>query len=112
MQNLVKAIQIINPEAEFSIDADLKITWLGSTEPILQEEIDQKIDQAKYQIGIERLRAERNAKLIETDYLTIPDRPTSISDEMKSYRQELRDLPSQYTSFNDFPVVWPTQPSD
>ena len=111
MQNLVRAIQIINPTAEFSIDADLKITWLGSTQPISQEEIDQKIDQAKYEIEIERLRAERNAKLIETDYLTISDRPTSISNEMKNYRQELRDLPSQYSSFNDFPVVWPIKPS-
>ena len=111
MQNLIKAIQIINPEAEFSIDADLKITWLGATEPILQEEIDQKIDQAKYQIEIERLRAERNGKLAETDYLTISDRPISISDEMKIYRQELRDLPTQYNNFNDFPVVWPTKPT-
>jgi hypothetical protein len=111
MDATIKAILMINPEANFALDGDLNINWLGGTEPIPQSEINQKLDQAQYEIEMENLRAERDRKLSETDYLTISDRPIPISDEMTTYRQQLRDLPSQYNSLEDFPVSWPNQPS-
>ena len=37
------------------------------------------------------LRADRNRKLAETDYYALSD--VTMSDEMKKYRQDLRDLP-------------------
>ena len=37
------------------------------------------------------LRAERNRKLKETDFYSLSD--VTMSDEMKAYRQALRDLP-------------------
>ena len=39
-------------------------------------------------------RQESNRLLRETDYAVLPDTP-EISDEMKAYRQALRDLPAQ-----------------
>tara|TARA_R100000278_G_scaffold110723_1_gene88007 strand:- start:217 stop:672 length:456 start_codon:yes stop_codon:yes gene_type:complete len=54
-------------------------------------------------------RAERNNLLKETDFYALSD--VTMSDEMKTYRQELRDLPT--ASGADWPhnVTWPTKPS-
>lgn len=45
----------------------------------------------------ERLRAERDRRLAETDYLLMPDYPLSEGQRtvLQVYRQALRDLPSQ-----------------
>ena len=52
------------------------------------------------------LRAERNQRLAETDYLALSD--NTLSTEMTTYRQALRDITDSYTSLDD--VVWPTKP--
>lgn len=58
-----------------------------------------------------QVRAERDMKIAETDYLAMPDYP--LSEEEKAavmvYRQALRDVPTQ----EGFPreVVWPEVPS-
>ena len=58
------------------------------------------------------LREERNRKLIETDWMANSD--VTMSDDWKTYRQTLRDLPStaspkiengQLTN-----ITWPTKP--
>ena len=41
---------------------------------------------------LKQLRIERNAKLAETDYLALSD--VTLADNMKTYRQQLRDLPA------------------
>lgn len=52
------------------------------------------------------LRLQRNRLLAETDYLANSD--VTMSDEMKTYRQALRDLPAN-TSDPANPT-WPTKP--
>jgi len=52
------------------------------------------------------LRAERDQRLAETDYLALSD--NTLSAEMTTYRQALRDITNSYTSLDD--VVWPTKP--
>ena len=63
------------------------------------------------------LRVQRNAKLAETDYLALSD--VTLSADMKTYRQALRDLPahangkdaafdSDGTTLKN--VTWPTKP--
>ena len=52
------------------------------------------------------LRAQRNNLLSQTDYLANSD--VTMSDEMRTYRQALRDLPAN-TSDPANPV-WPTKP--
>ena len=53
------------------------------------------------------LRAARNVKLSETDWMSLPDAPT-MSDAWKKYRQDLRDITDSATSLED--VTWPTKP--
>jgi len=57
-----------------------------------------------------RLRAERDSKIAKTDWRAMPD--LTLSDDWKTYRQELRDLPS---TLNDTTVrgniTWPDEPS-
>lgn len=57
---------------------------------------------------LEQLRAKRNIKLAETDWMSLPDAPT-MSDAWKKYRQELRDITKTYKTLDD--VKWPTEPS-
>lgn len=56
----------------------------------------------------ERLRAERNRLLAESDWTVLADTPTPTA-AWKTYRQALRDLPAHTT--DPFNVVWPTPPS-
>ena len=53
------------------------------------------------------LREERNRRLAETDYLALSD--ATLSEEMRTYRQALRDLPDN-TSDPANPT-WPVKPS-
>jgi hypothetical protein len=61
------------------------------------------------------LRALRDQKLKETDWMVSQDRP-AISDELKNYRQALRDIPQNYpdptydTANGLGGVTWPTKP--
>ena len=52
------------------------------------------------------LRAVRNAKLAETDFYALSD--VTMSSEMSTYRQALRDITDSATSLDD--VTWPTKP--
>ena len=64
----------------------------------------QRIEAARDYWG--ELRTKRNQLLAETDYLALVD--ATLSADMRTYRQKLRDLPSN-TSDPANPV-WPTKP--
>ncbi len=53
-----------------------------------------------------RIRNDRNRRLAETDYLSLKD--NTLSDDMKTYRQALRDVPKQTDPDN---ITWPSKPS-
>jgi len=46
----------------------------------------------KFEEAMQNLRSKRNNLLAETDYLALSD--STLSDDMKTYRQNLRDLPA------------------
>ena len=55
------------------------------------------------------LRAKRNRLLAETDYLALSD--NTLSDDMKTYRQELRDFPADKDTVEKCNnATWPTKP--
>ena len=55
------------------------------------------------------LRAKRNRLLAETDYYALSD--VTMSDDMKTYRQELRDFPAgKDTVAKCEGATWPTKP--
>ena len=53
------------------------------------------------------IRFKRNQLLIETDVYGLSDR--NLTDEMKKYRQDLRDLPA--SNSDPSKIVFPTKPS-
>ena len=58
----------------------------------------------------EWLRKERDRKLLNTDWRATSD--LTLSDDWKTYRQELRDLPSKYNDTTvQGTITWPTEPS-
>ena len=55
------------------------------------------------------LRSRRNQLLAETDFYALSD--VTMSDDMKTYRQELRDLPEGKDTVEKCQnVTWPTKP--
>ena len=59
--------------------------------------------------AIARLREDRNRKLSATDFYALSD--VTMSAEMTTYRQDLRDLPDGLTTVEDVDTVtWPTKP--
>jgi uncharacterized protein involved in exopolysaccharide biosynthesis len=76
-----------------------------------QIELDQAlVDAAAIEIASEQslahLRRKRNNLLAETDYLALAD--ATLTDEMRAYRQALRDLPAN--TADPANPVWPTKP--
>ena len=73
--------------------------------------IDQAlVDAAAAELQVEaqwkELRQQRNRLIAETDYLALSD--STLSAEMATYRQALRDLPANTTDPAN--PVWPTKP--
>ena len=55
------------------------------------------------------LRQRRNRLLAETDYLALSD--NTLSDDMKTYRKDLRDLPAGKDTVKKCEdATWPTKP--
>ena len=76
-----------------------------------QIEIDQAlVDAAAIEVAAEQaldsLRRQRNQLLTETDYLALAD--STLTDEMRDYRQALRDLPAN--TVDPANPVWPVKP--
>ena len=60
--------------------------------------------------ALAQLRTRRNQLLAETDYLALSD--TTLSSDMATYRQALRDLPSGKDTVEKCEnATWPTKPS-
>ena len=108
---ILEAIKKINPNAVASVNADdvNQITWLDGTTPIPISEIEAQFPIVEFDMAMEDLRAKRNKLLADTDYLALSD--NTMSDEMKVYRQALRDITNGLTTKDEVEaVVFPTKP--
>lgn len=84
---------------------DGQIVEKPEPEPLTNQELQQLFQK--------KLRAQRNYLLEVTDWTQVNDIPFSDAKklEWQNYRQQLRDLPSQYQSTTDIDdVVYPTMP--
>ena len=112
MENkIIKAVQKINPTAEVSVSGEdiNSIVWENGTTPIPKADIEAKIPEVELDNAMADLRQKRNAKLAETDFHGMSDR--TMSAEMATYRQELRDLTNGVTTVEQAnAVVFPTKP--
>ena len=77
-----------------------------------KERLDQEYEKNKlsnFDIAIRDLRRTRNFLLAQTDYLALSDQ--TLTNEIKEYRQELRDLTNGLTTVEQVKAVtWPTKP--
>ena len=102
------------PNDDFEAILDNIQTYIDAKEE--RKRVEQKREEAERIANMtdeeiaEQVRAERDRKIAETDYLVMPDYPLSDEDKkvVIAYRQALRDLPAQ----EGFPreVVWPGIP--
>tara|TARA_Y100001937_G_scaffold77070_1_gene104564 strand:- start:350 stop:640 length:291 start_codon:yes stop_codon:yes gene_type:complete len=80
-----------------------------------EEEAARDAEEANWEAGaferaIANLRLRRNALLSATDFYALSD--VTMSDEIKQYRQDLRNITEGLTTVEDVnAVVFPTKPS-
>ena len=80
-----------------------------TTIPLTAEEIAEREAYARDVLPVEQMKAlryKRNQLLTETDYLALAD--STLTDEMRDYRQALRDLPAN--TVDPANPVWPIKP--
>ena len=108
---ITEAILKINPNAQVSVvEEDInQITWHNGTTPIPKADIEAKIPEVEFDQSMANLRRKRNIRLSETDFHGMSDR--TMSSDMTTYRQELRDLTNGVTTVEQAnAVVFPTKP--
>jgi hypothetical protein len=108
---ILQAIMKINPNAEVTVDGDdiNSITWDNGTTPIPVADIQAQLPIVEFDMAMEDLRAKRNNLLAETDHYALSDQ--TLSDDMRTYRQSLRDITNNLNTVEDVnSVTWPTKP--
>ena len=100
------ALLSLRPGAEWVLRGDV-LEWMDQTqtEPTTAE-IDAEVIRLTAEQPWAELRQRRNQLLTETDYLALSD--STLTDEMRSYRQALRDLPAN--TVDPANPVWPVKP--
>lgn len=110
---ILEAILKINPNAKVCINGEdintCEIEWLEETTPIPVADIQAQLPIVEFDMAMEDLRTKRNRLLADTDYLALSD--NTMSAEMTTYRQDLRDITNGLTTIEDVnAVTWPTKP--
>jgi len=106
-----KAIKKINLNAEFSVNADdiNQITWHNGTTPIPVADIEAQFPAVEWDNTMQNLRSKRNQLLQDTDFHALSD--NTMSADMTTYRQELRDITEGITTVEQAnAVVFPIKP--
>jgi hypothetical protein len=81
----------------------------ATPEDVAQYNIDQENAPSEFDIVMGTLRAKRNSLLAQTDYLALSDQ--TMTAEMTTYRQALRDITNGLTTVADVEaVVFPEKP--
>ena len=111
---IIKAILKINPNAQVVVRGDdintCEITWHNGTTPISKADIEAQLPIVELDMAMEDLRAKRNKLLQETDHYALSDQ--TLSDDMRTYRQSLRDITEGLTTVDEVSAVaFPTKPS-
>jgi len=103
-----KAILKINPNAVFVVRGE-EIEWLEGTTPISVADIEAQFTAVEFDTAMEDLRLTRNNLLKDTDHYALSDQ--TLSDDMRTYRQSLRDITNGLTTKAQVEaVVFPTKP--
>lgn len=126
--DLPRTLEILKPGAQWVIQAAsaadvtyASLDWKdeSQTKPT-ETEVNNKLSELNNAEPLRLLRVERDKRLTESDWVVTKATETggTVSDDWKTYRQALRDLPASATpkldSFYELDltsVTWPTKPS-
>ena len=88
-----------------------RLLWEDEGDAPVQADLEAEKPVIKNILGFQQLRYNRDKKLAETDWVVTKANETGVaeSEAWKTYRQALRDLPSNTT--DPFNPTWPTKPS-
>jgi len=112
MITLSEALYALGIDGGWKIKEGQIVKWWADKPQPSDEEIQTKLAELNAAEPMRLLREERNRRLQETDWMANSD--VTMTDDWKTYRQALRDLPStaspkiengQLTN-----VTWPTKP--
>ena len=96
---------------EYADSGAERLLWEDEGDAPVQADLEAEKPVIKNILGFEQLRYNRDKKLAETDWVVTKANETGVaeSEAWKTYRQALRDLPSNTT--DPFNPTWPTKPS-
>ena len=109
---IIEAILKINPNAKVNVRGNdinsCEIEWVETT-PISKADIEAQFPILEFDMAMEDLRTKRNKLLQDTDFHALSD--NTMSAEMTTYRQDLRDITEGITTVEQAnAVVFPTKP--
>lgn len=108
----IDAVLSLRPGAKVVI-VDGKVASYNHADPQpTSSEISAELARLEAEQPWSELRAERNRRIAETDWEIVRHKElgTNVPTALKTYRQELRDLPANTTDPAN--PVWPTKPGD
>ena len=114
----IDPVNSLKPNSEWSWigDAYSGLNWISSDTKPTESEINAEITRLNNAEPMRLLRVERDARLTKTDWRASSD--LTLSNDWKTYRQALRDLPASASPSLDSngdldltSVTWPTEPS-
>ena len=117
------AIFVLRPDSAWNLTGSeySGLEWLdSSTTKPTESELNTKVAELDAAEPRRLLREERNQLLSETDWMVTRSIETGVamSNDWKTYRQALRDLPAssspsldEFYDLNFSSVTWPTEPS-
>ena len=109
------AVEYADSEGNYGMGDPLsgaeRLVWEDEGDAPVQADLEKEKPTIKNILGLQQLRSERDLKLAETDWVVTKSSETGVaeSDAWKTYRQALRDLPSNTS--DPFNPTWPTKPS-
>ena len=121
--SIVSALEALRPKAQWTLAGDsyTNLQWLDETQTKpTEEEVNLKVAELEKEEPMRLLRQKRTRLISETDWMVTRYLETGIpmSTSWKTYRQQLRDLPTSSNpkldsdGFLDMTsVTWPTPPS-
>lgn len=106
--DIAEALYVLRPGAEWCLREGgySEIVWLDDSDQPTEAEVNAKAQEIIDAKPLAELRKQRNQLLAETDWTANSD--VTMSDEMRTYRQALRDLPANISDPAN--PTWPTKP--
>ena len=113
MITLSEALYALGIDGGWKIKEGQIVKWWADKPQPSDEEIQTKLAELNAAEPMRLLREERNRRLQETDWMANSD--VTMTDDWKTYRQALRDLPStaspKIENGHLTNVTWPTKPT-